>query len=130
MKRTATRHPILVLAAALVAVAVCLALPGRAAADAFVSAIDDLPLMAGLSEAPERTLTFESPAGRIVEAHATGRLSRRSVIDFYAATLPQLGWRQVAETFFRREGETLLIEVTAVGGGLDVQFSLKPAARK
>lgn len=103
------------------------------AADAteFVTAIEDLPLMPGLSEDTDAGVSFDSPAGRIVEAYASGDVGRQQVLDFYAAALPQLGWRQEAAGTFVREREILKLEFT--GGGqpgrpLTVHFALKPAA--
>lgn len=91
----------------------------------FVSVIDDLPLMAGLDEVGEG-VEFATPQGRIVEATAAGSLSRQAVLDFYAATLPQLGWTRAGETRFVREGETLDLVLSEEAGVLAVRFSLAP----
>ena len=37
-------------------------------------------------------MVFDTPAGRIVEAVASGAVTRDEVLAFYAETLPQLGW--------------------------------------
>ena len=101
----------------------------------FVSAIDDLPLMPGLHEAAQRDMVFDTPSGRIVEAFATGRVSRDSVIEFYDATLPQLGWARIGPTSFEREGEILELVFLDSGrgsgdaGSLTVRFALSPSAR-
>ena len=97
----------------------------------FVSAIDDLPLMPGLEEAPQGVMVFDTPSGRIVEAIATGRVSRESVIEFYDATLPQLGWARPGLTTFAREGEILELVFLGSGTGslagtLTVRFALSP----
>jgi len=110
-----------------------LALPARA--DGFVSAIDDLPLMPGLSEIDGRTMAFDSAQGRIVEAFAAGPLAPGAVRAFYVETLPQLGWRRVRPDTFTREGEILRLEflppagVSSAGGGIVVHFSLAPDER-
>ncbi len=83
---------------------------GGEGAVGFVGGMEDLPLMAGLNEISGAGMVFDTPAGRIVEAFASGAVSRARVIAFYAATLPQLGWRQDAETLFKREGELLTLE--------------------
>lgn len=107
----------------------------------FVGGMEDLPLMAGLTEISGAGMVFDTAAGRIVEVFASGAVSRTRVIAFYAATLPQLGWRQDAETLFRREGERLTLEfpqsagagpaadqVTAqVTAQVTVRFVLSPA---
>lgn len=97
---------------------------------AFVSVIDDLPLMAGLQEVGEG-VEFTTGQGRIVEATATARpgadVSERAVLDFYAATLPQLGWRKSGAAQFAREGEVLELLFGTSAGRLTVRFSLAPA---
>ncbi len=118
-----------VLAAALAAVGGA----GAAAQDAgiaFVSGIEDLPLMPGLAEVDETAMVFDTPGGRIVEALASGPVSRDQVVSFYAATLPQLGWSAAGETLFRRESETLELhfsDTPVVAGQLTVRFALAPA---
>ena len=58
----------------------------------FFRAIDDLPLMIGLSEIEGETMVFESSSGRIAEVLSSGEVKREQVIRFYSETLPQLGW--------------------------------------
>ncbi len=128
--------------APLLAAAVCAAALGWAevhAADraagqgtvAFVGGIEDLPLMPGLEEDAAGRMVFDTAAGRIVEAYASGAVSRAQVLDFYAATLPQLGWRREGETAFLREDEMLVLEFSAGKAGpapaLTVRFALSPA---
>ncbi|MBL8806922.1 MAG: hypothetical protein JNN22_08760 [Rhodospirillales bacterium] len=108
-----------------VLLAVALAGPVRAA-DAFVDGIEDLPLMAGLSSAGEATV-FDAAQGRVVESLAEGAPTRAAVLDFYAATLPQLGWRADGVGRFAREGERLVIEFPPGGAGRTlVRFFLSP----
>ena len=96
---------------------------------AFVSGIEDLPLMDGLREAEEESMVFDTVAGRIVESYASGAVTRRQVLEFYASTLPQLGWRRRGETTFQRENEILKLEfsTTAANPALTVRFALSPA---
>ena len=94
----------------------------------FVSGIDDLPLMAGLAETAGSALVFDSPAGRIVEAEATGAVSRAAVVRFYGATLPGLGWHPEGETAFSRQRETLRLEIAGGPGAVVVRFILGPRA--
>ena len=126
------------LTAALVAAASSIGVLGspiRAQDRPFVSAIDVLPLMPGLEEARQQVMVFDTPSGRIVEAFATGRVSRESVIEFYDATLPQLGWARIGSTTFEREGEILELVFLGSGTGppedgtLTVRFALAPGAR-
>ncbi len=95
---------------------------------AFISAIDDLPLMPGLVE-EAGGVVFDSPGGRIVEAYAIGDVSQSAVRDFYAATLPQLGWRALRIGVYQRENEILKVEFPGGPGSpppLTVGFSLAP----
>ncbi len=101
------------------------AAPG-CAAGGFVDGIDDLPLMAGLVASGEPTV-FDAPQGRVVEALAEGNATRAAVLDFYAGTLPQLGWRVDGLGRFAREGERLLIEFPPTPAGrTQVRFFLSP----
>ncbi len=94
---------------------------------AFVEALGDVPLMPGLRLVEDAGVAFDAPAGRIVEAVATGRVAPARVRDFYARTLPQLGWRREGGSAFRREAEILRIETHEDGGEVTVRFVLLPA---
>lgn len=120
------------IAAPALALAFLLAVPSGsdARAAAFLDGFEDLPLMPGLSQQADRTILFDSPYGRVVEAYAAGRITAADVVDFYHATLPQLGWRREAERVFRREGEVLRIDFPrpTTGGAavLVVRFEVSP----
>lgn len=81
-----------------------------AAAETFVAGMGDVPVMPGLSATAEEPLVFDKPTGRIVETVMRGRVERTAVLDFYARTLPQLGWKRTADTRFQREAEELRLE--------------------
>lgn len=97
------------------------------ASSAFLAGFDDLPLMPALRQDSDRVTVFESPYGRIAESYASGATTRAAVLEFYAATLPQLGWVRSGETTFRREEEELTLDVTESGGGVTVRFHVSPA---
>jgi hypothetical protein len=101
-----------------------LAAPARAQG-AFVAGIEDLPLMPGLVAQGEASV-FDAPQGRVVEATAQGPQTRATVLEFYARTLPQLGWRAEGEGRFAREGERLALEFPASQGATLVRFFLRP----
>lgn len=101
------------------------AAPARSA-EAFVPGFEDLPLAPGLEAVPDAGVTFDSPAGRIVESYAAGRMAQEDVLRFYAATLPQLGWTAETPTRYAREGEELTLDLTRKEGVLSVRFSLSP----
>jgi hypothetical protein len=96
------------------------------ASPVFLSNLDDIPLMAGLTERKDLAVSFDKPEGRIVEAQAEGRLSADAVTKFYAATLPQLGWRLQGANNFMRESEELRLTVATVNQRLIVRFALSP----
>ncbi|HER27544.1 MAG TPA: hypothetical protein ENI69_10585 [Rhodospirillales bacterium] len=92
---------------------------------AFITGFDDLPLMPGLTELQGELITFDSPTGRIIENTVRGTPPRRAVLDFYNATLPQLGWRKLGHGRFAREDETLRLEF--LSPDLTIRFILRPA---
>jgi len=96
------------------------------AGEAFVSSVEDLPLMPGLLEDKPAGLTFDSAGGRIVEAYATGRVEEDEVLQFYGETLPQLGWTAEASALFHRGGETLRLDFQRGAKGLTVHYYLSP----
>jgi hypothetical protein len=81
--------------------------PAIAAAGTFLAGIEDVPVPPGFTENQTAGMVFDSPTGRIIEAEATGDLTREKVIAFYAETLPQLGWTRISDTEFKSETETL-----------------------
>ena len=101
---------------------------GARAADptAYVAGIDDLPLMPGLTAVSDAGVVFDKPSGRIVESYAEGAVARSAVAAFYAATLPQLGWRARQSNVFVREGERLSLIFLGGDGDLIVRFTLEP----
>jgi hypothetical protein len=102
----------------------------------FLTGIDDLPLMPGLSEDVDSTLVFDSPGGRYVEAIAAGSMKVVDVTAFYQSTLPQLGWVKTGGKIggmpyitFEREEETLLLEISNNANGVNnlrVRFVVSP----
>lgn len=118
------RRPARLLTAGVLAAAL-LAFTAKAAD--FLPGVEDMPLMPGLTAAPDATTVFDTPAGRIVEAEArSNRGTEAEVRRFYGETLPALGWRAIDEKTFEREGERLLINVARRGSGLSVRFDIRP----
>jgi hypothetical protein len=96
------------------------------AAEGFVPGTEDLPLMPGLAAVAGTEIVFDKPEGRIVEAQATGSLSREAVRKFYGETLPGLGWTPAGAQKWRREKETLAIDIKGRDGAVTVGFTLTP----
>ncbi len=98
-----------------------------AGAQVFFELLEDVPVMPALSPVADAGIVFDAPSGRIVEAYAIGATDRRSVLDFYRATLPQLGWRTDAGNVFMRESEALKIDFFGPDGEITVRFTVAPA---
>jgi hypothetical protein len=105
----------------------CLGL-GAARAEDFLSVLDDMPLAPGLTELTDQAASFETPAGRIVDAAAQGAVAPQKVSSFYDRTLPALGWvREGAGRFIRdQERLTIVVAETAPKGQVVVRFSIRP----
>jgi hypothetical protein len=104
---------------------------------AFLSVIDDVPLMAGLQEVPDSAVVFDKPEGRIVEVQAAGTLDMVAVASFYRQALPQFGWnpdpaakesstRRLIRLTFVRDSERLTVEVERAEGKTAASFALAP----
>lgn len=93
---------------------------------AWIAGVEDLPLMPGLVERTEKSVVFDKPGGRIVEAEAIGRIARAAAEKFYAETLPALGWSPIGADGYRREDEVLRLVFGREGGALTVRFSINP----
>jgi hypothetical protein len=107
----------------------------QSSAGAFLSTLEDVPLMPGLIEIAGAGMVFDKPDGRIAETFAEGALAVAAVRRFYEESLPQLGWRLRArriagaapgDLVFERENERLSIGVAGKDGALRVRFALFP----
>lgn len=93
------------------------AFPVRAEEAVFAAGFEDLPVMAGLKQADDSSMSFDTPAGRIIEAYLEGDgANAAGVKAFYDKTLPQLGWKplptqKTGRFSFTREGELLTFTV-------------------
>jgi len=96
----------------------------------WIGGVEDLPLMPGLIEMTEKSVVFDKPGGRIVDAEAIGRIDLAAARRFYADTLPALGWSPVGADLFRREGEVLRLVFSREGGNLILRFSINPEAAR
>jgi len=99
-----------------------------ARAEDFLSVLDDMPLAPGLTELTDQAASFETPAGRIVDAAAQGAAAPQKVSSFYDRTLPALGWVREGPGRFIRDQERLVIVLTeaAPKGQVVVRFSVRP----
>lgn len=93
----------------------------------FFSSMQDVPLVIGLSELSDQTVTFDKPEGRIIESVAeieSGTFD--SVKKSYEATLPQLGWNKIAENSYARENEFLHLNFETYDGRNFVRVLVRP----
>ncbi len=89
---------------------------------AYLSAVPDIPLAAGLEELAEGTLIFDKPQGRIVQLTAALGVDMKAgdIRAFYVKSLPNLGWQNTTAPTpphnvltFARKGEILRITFAA-----------------
>lgn len=93
---------------------------------AFMAGFEDLPLMPGMIQSTDDSVSFDAPSGRFVEVYVeTAKADKGAVEAFYDGALPQLGWKKKnsgAKGFaFTREGETVVFTVD----GKTVRVELK-----
>jgi hypothetical protein len=94
----------------------------------FFMSLEDIPLMEGLEELEDQTLSFDKPEGRIIESLALMRgVSRQQVLSYYRQALPHFGW-QVMEggTMFFRGKEYLDLTFHQKDGISVVKIMVKP----
>ena len=107
----------------------------------FVTGFEDVPLPRGMTNLPGSQTVFDSQAGRIIDATATGpandQFTSVTVRNFYRETLPQLGWQSLAPAEspardgfpadrFVRDGEVLVLQLKRVGDVIQARFTLTP----
>ena len=93
----------------------------------YLNILPELPLMEGLEEVPESSLSFDKPDGRIAEAtYFSDTVTADAVLAYYEETLPQLGWSPEAESMFLREQDQLVIRSTQEEEEAIIVFSLSP----
>lgn len=93
----------------------------------FFSAIQDVPLMPGLTELPDQTVIFDKPQGRIIESVAEIESAvSDEVISYYEETLPQLGWERIESNFFQRNNEYLKISFEDFQGDKFLRLIVMP----
>lgn len=93
----------------------------------FFSSMQDVPLVVGINELPDQTLVYDKPEGRIVESVAevnSGTFD--SIRKAYDETLPQLGWRKIADNTYTRQGEFLTMNYEAIDGRNFLKVMVRP----
>ncbi len=109
---------------------VAAALPVAAAEEKparFFSAMQDIPLLDGMTELADQGAIFDKPEGRIVESVAeieSGTLEDARAQ--YAQTLPQMGWKKTAPGNYVRGEENLVLSFEAYQGKKFARVLLRP----
>lgn len=85
-----------------------------AKAPAFIDGLEDIPLMKGLVQKTDETVSFGNEESRFVEVSlSSSKVGFRAVEKFYKESLPQLGWTYQGSAdntvIFYRDSESLNI---------------------
>ena len=80
----------------------------------FIDGLEDVPLMSGLVQKNEDTISFGNEEARFVEVYLVSpKFGFKKIEKFYKESLPQLGWNYQGTTddsvVFYRDNETLVI---------------------
>ncbi len=95
---------------------------------AYLSALPDIPLMPQMKAMPETAVVFDKAEGRIVEESVKAPNIPVSAIDnFYAETLPALGWTRLSPQRFSRNGEQLIVNLEKLQSEGLVKFAVSPS---
>lgn len=91
-----------------------LMLYSEARAATFIEGLEDVPIMTGMKQVPNDTLSFGNEESRLIEVILEGKKAAFGTVgNFYKTTLPQMGWiyqGKRGKTFvFEREGEVMEI---------------------
>ncbi len=77
---------------------------------AYLSVLPTVPIMDGAREINESAVLFDKPEGRIAQTTLYAETTdSTSLLNFYAQTLPQLGWTPSGKYTFVREQEKLVL---------------------
>ena len=101
----------------------------------FFESLYDVPIMKGLEEIPELSLSFDKPDGRISQAGAYAKnLKKENILAFYDISLDQMGWKHAGIGVYTRKIEKLEISIEEMQekaqgkqeGVFFIKFLLKP----
>ncbi len=92
----------------------CLMLSAEAKDFRFIDGLEDVPLMKGLTQDTEKTISFGNEESRFIEVYLTSsKVGFKKISSFYKESLPQLGWTYQGlidnTLLFYRDSESLSI---------------------
>ncbi len=97
----------------------------------FVQGSEDIPLLLAMEKMFDEGLGFDSSAGSIMSSSYETKISLEKVRNFYAKTLPQMGWKLAKKdkkkSVFKRENDKLEIEFGVQNNKNVVKFFISSA---
>ncbi len=97
----------------------------------FVQGSEDIPLLVEMEKMFDESLGFDSASGSIMSSSYESKIALNKVKNFYAKTLPQMGWKLVTtepkKLAFEREKEKLEIEFSSQKKKNVVKFFISSA---
>ena len=90
----------------------------------FVPGTEDLPLMEKMVIDENETISFDTPAGQILNVTAKTPVSSQKVLSFYANTLPALGWQKKSGNSYKRDRDEIVIQTQSSQTGTSVLFQV------
>ena len=96
----------------------------------FFDSLYDIPVMPGLVEVPELSMSFDKPNGRISQAAAQyNDIAPSSIFVFYDQSLSQMGWQKTGQGRYKRESERLSISVGSEAQNIEENQGSAPLVR-
>lgn len=94
----------------------------------FIDILGDVPLYEGISVDYDSLLIFDKPDGRYIEllAYIKQGVSSAQIEQFYAQSLPMLGWKNMGNRAFLRQNERLKINFHESDSTRFVRFEVSP----
>ena len=86
----------------------------------------DIPLMEDMQINESESFSFDVPAGQITGFAAISQKSVREVMEFYQASLEELGWQQKEPFHYSRDQDELVLQIKPGKQGtiVKIQYSL------
>lgn len=107
--------------------ALLIALPAYALQTLYLAELGNIPLIPGASLVENSSVVFDKPSGRIAEVRLVSQQNISDIMDYYAQTLPPLGWVALPSgNRFERENEILTFETQQDGNESVVLIRLTP----